>query len=130
MFDLLKKYKEKILISVGVVGGAGAVIVLLHVLSRQIDKKTLLALSKNDRLLENTVAAGKEVADQIDKVAKVALIEGNGTVEQYQRGMHIRCLHKGWTASPEKIKQAYYMGIELQQGETLVNACTVTRRSA
>jgi hypothetical protein len=130
MFDLLKKYKEKILISVGVVGGAGAVIVLLHVLSRQIDKKTLLALSKNDRLLENTVAAGKEVADQIDKVAKVALIEGNGTVEQYQRGMHIRCLHKGWTASPEKIKQAYDMGIELQQGETLVNACTVTRRSA
>lgn len=130
MFDLLKKYKEKILISVGVVGGAGAVIVLLHVLSRQIDKKTLLALSKNDRLLENTVAAGKEVADQIDKVAKVALIERNGTVEQYQRGMHIRCLHKGWTASPEKIKQAYDMGIELQQGETLVNACTVTRRSA
>lgn len=130
MFDLLKKYKEKILISVGVVGGAGAVIVLLHVLSRQIDKKTLLALSKNDRLLENTVAAGKEVADQIDKVAKVALIEGNGTVEQYQRGMHIRCLHKGWTASPEKIKQAYDIGIELQQGETLVNACTVTRRSA
>ncbi len=130
MFDLLKKYKEKILISVGVVGGAGAVIVLLHVLSRQIDKKHCLRFLKNDRLLENTVAAGKEVADQIDKVAKVALIEGNGTVEQYQRGMHIRCLHKGWTASPEKIKQAYDMGIELQQGETLVNACTVTRRSA
>lgn len=43
MFDLLKKYKEKILISVGVVGGAGAVIVLLHVLSRQIDKNTACA---------------------------------------------------------------------------------------
>lgn len=46
MFDLLKKYKEKILISVGVVGGAGAVNVLLHVLSRQIDKKHCLRFLK------------------------------------------------------------------------------------
>ena len=37
---------------------------------------------------------------------------------------------EGWHASAEKLAQAAAMGIDLKPGETIVNACMVTKRAA
>lgn len=79
-----------------------------------------------------------EVAKKIIPEAPVILakdttnitISIDGVMNTFPRSSFIRQLCKGWKASAAKAAQATEMGISLNPGETIVNACIVTMRTS
>ena len=81
------------------------------------------------------VAIPPVVTDAIQKAAAEAPIADEPIILEvayrtFPRAEHIRRLSGGRKASAEKLLQAAEEGINLSQGETLVNRCMVSRRIA
>ena len=80
------------------------------------------------------VAIPPVVTDAIQKAAAEAPIADEPIIldayRTFPRAEHIRRLSGGRKASAEKLLQAAEEGINLSQGETLVNRCMVSRRIA
>ena len=75
----------------------------------------------------------KETADKTSKFTQIvteSIMEKNGEVHEFTRSEFVRKLHEGWRASAAKLAEAAEKGIVLQDGETLVDACTVTLKCA
>lgn len=75
----------------------------------------------------------KGAADTVSKFTPViteSIMETSGEVHKFTRSEFVRKLPEGWRASAAKMAEAAEKGIVLQDGETLVDACTVTRKCA
>lgn len=70
-------------------------------------------------------SVASKVVSIITPTPKVDVIQSCETIREVSRCEHIRSLHDGWRASIDKIAEAAEKGIELKEGETIVNACTV-----
>lgn len=127
MFDLealWKEHKEGIILAGGVViGVAVGVGVVLRINGKEVK---IPAGETAGKFLSDTTKAAKPIMQE------TAAIEANGAsvIKTFSRSECVRKLHKGWKASPRKLAQAAAMGLELKPGETIVNACTVTKRVA
>ena len=71
-----------------------------------------------------------EIPVAAEKVAEKVTVNVDGIVKTFPRESFIRHLHEGWKASAEKIAQAAKLGIDLNEGETLVNSCLVHCKAA
>lgn len=69
-----------------------------------------------------------ELPETTTTAAKTVAINVDGVIKTFPREMFIRQLHDGWKASPEKLAEAAELGIALNPGETLVDACTVNMK--
>ena len=96
----------------------------------ELAKKIVPEAAKAVKPVENVVNVVKQAAPEAVKVAETVTVEVDGVMKTFPRSEFIRQLHEGWHASAAKIAQAVEMGIELKPGETIVNACTVTMKTA
>ena len=91
------------------------------------------------------IVKGKRVEIPLDELAKriilddsllpnnrpkVLSIPADGATTTFERASFIRHLHHGHNPSAAKINQAIEMGIALNPGETIVDACTVTLKAS
>lgn len=74
-------------------------------------------------------AVSEEPIEAVEE-AELIPIDVDGVTKLIPRIGFVRHLPDGWHASPEKIAQAVGMGIELKQGETVVDPCMVKIRDA
>ena len=70
------------------------------------------------------------VVTQVPTVSPNPVTETVRTVCEHSRSGGIRNLHEGWKASIAKIAEAAEKGILLEEGQTLVNSCTVNSKCA
>ena len=71
-----------------------------------------------------------EIPTATEAAAETVTVNVDGVVKTFPRETFIRHLHEGWKASAAKIAQAAELGIDLNPGETLVDACTVNMKMA
>ena len=106
-----------------VVKGKNVDVPINEIADSLVSKK--LSLSKSANAVADVVAA--PISDAANTIEMVDVVE-NGVVKSFPRADFIRKLHEGWHASPAKIAQALAMNIDLRPGETIVDACTVTKK--
>lgn len=80
-----------------------------------------------NKLAESFMSSAPTVPET---VGQAITIETSDIIKSFQRKEFIRHLPEGWKASPAKIAEALAKNIVLKDSETLVNACTVTLRTA
>ena len=114
----IRKHRKRI-ITTSVIGFIGGVAVLI------INGKNVKI-----PLAEVAMEIIAEVPAPLSEVAEDITIVVDGVTKTFPRSPFLRQLYPGWQASPQKIAQAAEMGISLNPGETLVNACNVTIRAA
>ena len=137
MFESIKawarRHKRGIIITCVIVSVVGTVAVLIingkkvTIPVKELADKIVPEIPKTAKPIETAVETVKEVAPQI---AETVTVDVNGVLKTFPRAEFIRQLHEGWHASAEKRAQAAAMGIDLKPGETIVNACMVTKRAA
>ena len=113
----VKAHKTGIIVG-GVIIVAGTTVVLLISGKRVTIHPEDLA----DKALSAIPNATKPIEPGVKSIEEVA------NFKTFARSGCIRQLHEGWKASREKIAQAAAMGIGLNPGETIVDACMVTAR--
>ena len=70
-------------------------------------------------------SAVSQAALIITPTPEVDIIQPCATIREISRSEHIRSLHDRWHASLAKLAEAAEKGIELKEGETIVDACTL-----
>lgn len=113
----LQKHRKAVTITATVLAIAGGVVYLVV-----NGKKVEIPITE----------AAKKIIPEMNttKADELVTVEVDGVVSVFKRSAFVRNLHEGWKASPGKIEQAKQLGIELAQGETYVNSCIVTMKSA
>ena len=113
----VRKHRKAVVVTATIVAITGTVAVLLIK-----GKKVEIPVEKlAERILPDTPPTA-----QVTPKAVAVIVDGES--KTFPREAFIRRLHEGWKASPEKLAQAAELGINLQPGETLVDACTVTMK--
>ena len=140
MFERVKawfrKHRKGVLITATILAITGTVAILLingkkvKMPVKELAEKIVPEAPKAVKPVESAVNVVKQAAPEAAKVAETVTVEVDGVLKTFPRSEFIRQLHEGWHASAEKIAQAAEMGIELKPGETIVNACTVTMKTA
>ena len=131
-----RKHRKGVLITATIIAITGSVAILLikgkkvKMPVEELAKKIVPEAAKAVKPVENVVNVVKQAAPEAVKVAETVTVEVDGVMKTFPRSEFIRQLHEGWHASAAKIAQAVEMGIELKPGETIVNACTVTMKTA
>lgn len=64
------------------------------------------------------------ITEQVSSIESVVIPMHREYKEPFDVSYHIRKLHEGWKASPEKLAKAADYGIELLPGQTLVEGYT------
>lgn len=95
-------------------------------------KESAMKLSVPVRNMPDVVPDSPTVSTiEVDKIPVIEATEGGRTLQySFDVSRHIRNLHPGWKASPEKISEAEMLGITLLPGQTLVDGYTKGRLSA
>lgn len=114
-----KKHRKGIFITISVLAIAGGVVILAI-----NGKKVKVPIAK---LAEDILP---KVSPELAKGAADIVVEVDGVMKTFPRSEFIRTLHEGWQASATKVAQAAEMGISLNPGETIVNACMVSMKVA
>ena len=65
-----------------------------------------------------------KITEQVGNIESVVIPMNREYREPFDVSSHIRNLHEGWKASPEKLAKAAAYGIELLPGQTLVEGYT------
>lgn len=65
-----------------------------------------------------------KIVEQVSDIESVVIPMHREYKEPFDVSSHIRNLHEGWKASPEKLAKAAAYGIELLPGQTLVEGYT------
>ena len=81
------------------------------------------ALKNNDPKIPIKTETPK-IAEQVSDIESVVIPMHREYKEPFDVSSHIRNLHEGWKASPEKLAKAAACGIELLPGQTLVEGYT------
>lgn len=81
------------------------------------------ALKNNDPKIPIKTEAPR-ITEQVRNIESVVIPMHREYKEPFDVGFHIRNLHEGWKASPEKLAKAAAYGIELLPGQTLVEGYT------
>ena len=97
---------------------------------KELGEKIVPEVSKAVKPTSTTANVVKDAIPVVTEAADKVTLEMDGVLKSFPRSEFIRQLHEGWHASAEKLAQAVEMGIELNPGETIVNACTVTMQAA
>lgn len=114
-----KRHRKGIVITISVLAIAGGIVIMVI-----NGKKVKVPVAK---LAEGLMP---EVSPALAKEAVEIVVDVDGVMKTFPRSEFIRTLHEGWQASAAKIAQAVEMGIPLNPGETIVNSCMVTMKSA
>lgn len=132
----IKKNKKTLIISAAVIAVVGTVAVVLI----GNEKNVLPIKELAERLQSGSTNQAKSAASTvINKSASVIETEstleaievkGDESIKIIQRSEFIRKLHEGWKPSARKIAEATEKGIILNEGETLVDECTVRLKAA
>ena len=152
----IKKHKKAVIVTATIIAVTGTVATLVicgkkydisinELVKRIIPDK--LGKAKVSRALDNSASKTNNITEAVSKtvINKVADTASNVTISNIpevgaapldpvldyntiSRAEHIRRLHTGHHASQGKIAEALARGIPLQEGETLVNGCTVKLR--
>lgn len=140
MFEKAKKWlckhRKGVIITVSVLAITGTVAILLingkkvKIPVKALAEKVVPEVPQASGAVDVALEAAMDVAPQLSQAAETVTIEIDGVYKVFPRTEFIRQLHEGWQASPEKLAQAAAMGIDLKQGETIVNACMVKMRAA
>ena len=113
----VRKNRKAVIVTATIVAITGTVAILLIK-----GKKVEIPVEKlAEKMLPDTPPAAQVTPTVVSVVV-------DGETKTFPREAFIRHLHEGWKASPEKLAQAAELGIDLQPGETLVDACTVTMK--
>lgn len=135
MCDMIKtwirKHKKGIIITCGIVATVGAVAVVIvdgkkmTIPVKEFANKVVPEISMPEKSIETAGETLKEVTTQIAQTDEV-----DGASKFFLRMGHFRKLKEGQHASAMKLAQASAMGIELRNGETIVNDCMVKKHVA
>ncbi|OPZ87912.1 MAG: hypothetical protein BWY74_03286 [Firmicutes bacterium ADurb.Bin419] len=97
---------------------------------RAVEKVSKLTQSITEPKLITTTEVVVEKASTATQLIADSQVLTTTEVYEIERSGFIRKLHAGWNASAEKLAEAAEKGIVLKEGETLVDACTVTLNCA
>ena len=119
----IKKNKKK-LIAAGI--SFGALLVLIYSIKNSSDLQAWLEslLNTADAAPEEAPVDSVEAEEEISitSVQQIIATVAVGTEKcPHSVARHIRNLHEGWHASPEKIAEAEALGIKLLDGQTLID---------
>ena len=81
------------------------------------------ALKNNDSKIPIKTEAPR-ITEQVSSIESVVIPMHREYKEPFDVSYHIRKLHEGWKASPEKLERAAAYGIDLLPGQTLVESYT------
>ena len=81
------------------------------------------ALKNNDSKIAIKTEAPR-ITEQVSSIESVVIPLHREYKEPFDVSSHIRKLHEGWKASPEKLERAAAYGIDLLPGQTLVESYT------
>lgn len=81
------------------------------------------ALKNNDSKIPIKTEAPR-ITEQVSSIESVVIPMHREYKEPFEVSSHIRNLHEGWKASPEKLERAAAYGIDLLPGQTLVESYT------
>ena len=81
------------------------------------------ALKNNDSKIPIKTEAPR-ITEQVSSIESVVIPMHREYKEPFEVSSHIRNLHEGWKASPEKLERAAAYGIDLLPGQTLVEGYT------
>ena len=84
------------------------------------------ALKNNDSIKTEA----PRITEQVSSIESVVIPMHREYKEPFDVSSHIRNLHEGWKASPEKLAKAAAYGIELLPGQTLVEGYTKGNEAA
>ncbi len=132
----LSKHRKEVIITASVLAITGTVAILLingkkvKMPVKELAEKIVPEVPQASGSVDVALEAAMDVAPQLSQAAETVTIKIDGVYKVFPRTEFIRQLHEGWQASPEKLAQAAAMGIDLKQGETIVNACMVKMRAA
>ena len=128
-----RRHRKGVLITVSIIAVTGTVVILLinskmvKMPVEELTEKLVSEAPKAFKPVETAVDVVKQTAPEVAKVAEIVTVEVDGVLKTFPRSGFIRQLHEGWHASAAKMTQAAEVGINLNLGETIVNACNVTR---
>ncbi len=131
-----RNHRKGVLITATILAITGPLVILLingkkvKMPVKELAEKLIPEAPKAFKPAEAAMDAAKQITSEAAKVAETVTVEVDGVLKTFPRAEFIRQLHEGWHASAEKAAQAAEMGINLKTGETIVNACTVTIRTA
>lgn len=119
MIQWIKAHKKQLILA-GI--GIAALIALVLGIKNKDTLKALWASLKGavEPTAERISDAVTATATEIPTETPALLLSNDPCVPQEVR-RHIRNLHEGWHASPEKLAAAREMGIILQEGQTWVD---------
>ena len=131
-----RHHRKGVIITCTILSAVGGIVLILLNNGKKIEMsidefaESLIPDERNEAKTISSVAhtVSEVLTEAVEEEEKIS-VEVDGVMKTFPRKEFIRQLHEGWNASPEKIAQAADMGIELKQGETLVNGCTVTIRN-
>ena len=81
------------------------------------------ALKNNDPKIPIKTEAPR-ITEQVSSIESVVIPMRREYKEPFDVSSHIRNLHEGWKASPEKLERVAAYGIDLLPGQTLVESYT------
>lgn len=134
--DWFRRHRKAVVITATVLAITGTVAILLingkkvKMPVKELAEKLVPEVPKAANPVENVVNVVKQAAPEVANAAETVTVEVDGVMKTFPRSEFIRQLHEGWHASAAKMAQAAEMGIDLKPGETIVNACTVTMKTA
>ena len=134
--DWAHKHKKELIISGTILGiiGTMAIVVINGKKARipvtGLTRNIIPDVTKRKTAVSGLTAIARDVVPTTADFAETVTVSIDGVIKTFPRSEFIRHLHEGWQASAAKLAQAKKLGIQLNPGETIVNAGMVTLRAA